>query len=174
MNGKRAEVKNISKHVVIVSSVSVFSFVFLSLLPFYRISLVCLALHACAPRGSLASLARSRASRAPRGNPKSIPRWHPKSTRHGAKTCQDGAKTSQDGAKTGQDGARTCKDGAKTGQDDAEQSKAKQNKAKQSKAKAKQSKAKQSKHSGEPSKFARGTARAQPGEPPGAAAFHRL
>ena len=60
MNGKRAEINNTSKHVVLVSSpLSVLSSFFLSLLLFYRISSVCLALHAGAPRASLAPLARA-------------------------------------------------------------------------------------------------------------------
>ena len=39
--------------------VTLLSRISLSLLLFYRISSVCLALHACAPRASLASLARA-------------------------------------------------------------------------------------------------------------------
>ena len=53
MNGKRAEINNTSKHVVFVSF-PLCSLVFLSLLLFYRISSVCLSLHACAPCASLA------------------------------------------------------------------------------------------------------------------------
>ena len=41
------------------SLIALCSLVFLFLLLFYRISSVCLALHACAPRASLASLARA-------------------------------------------------------------------------------------------------------------------
>ena len=63
---------NTSKHVVLFSS-PLFTLVVLFLLLFYRISSVCLALHACAPRASLA-----RALRAPQGVIQVGPKLAPK------------------------------------------------------------------------------------------------